>query len=105
VDFANKYIGGGVLGNGCVQEEIRFLMCPEMIVSRLFTESLDDNECLVMIGCETYSTYTGYSDSFRWKDNYEDTTPRYVQLLVIKGASISYHAYVMCDVEELLPVK
>jgi poly(ADP-ribose) glycohydrolase len=26
VDFANRYIGGGVLGNGCVQEEIRFLI-------------------------------------------------------------------------------
>lgn len=33
VDFANKYIGGGVLGHGAVQEEIRFLICPELIVS------------------------------------------------------------------------
>ncbi|CAF4392128.1 unnamed protein product, partial [Adineta steineri] len=30
-DFANKYIGGGVLGSGCVQEEIRFSMCREML--------------------------------------------------------------------------
>ena len=35
LDFANKYVGGGVLGNGCVQEEIRFLICPELIVSCL----------------------------------------------------------------------
>lgn len=34
VDFANAYVGGGVLGHGCVQEEIRFLICPELIVSR-----------------------------------------------------------------------
>ena len=34
VDFANAYIGGGVLGHGCVQEEIRFLICPELIISR-----------------------------------------------------------------------
>lgn len=27
-DFANKVIGGGVLGRGAVQEEIRFLICP-----------------------------------------------------------------------------
>ena len=27
-DFANKYIGGGVLGFGCVQEEIRFVISP-----------------------------------------------------------------------------
>lgn len=50
VDFANKYLGGGVLGNGCVQEEIRFLVCPEMILSRLFTEVLSARESLVMIG-------------------------------------------------------
>ena len=25
VDFANKYIGGGVLDTGCVQEEIRYV--------------------------------------------------------------------------------
>lgn len=50
VDFANKYIGGGVLGHGCVQEEIRFLICPEMIVARLFTEVLEPLECLVMTG-------------------------------------------------------
>lgn len=50
VDFANKYIGGGVLGHGCVQEEIRFLICPEMIITRLFTEVLEKNECLIMTG-------------------------------------------------------
>jgi len=50
VDFANKLVGGGVLGRGCVQEEIRFLGFTEMIVSRLFTEELLDNECLVVSG-------------------------------------------------------
>lgn len=76
VDFANKYIGGGVLGHGCVQEEIRFVICPEMIVTRLFTECLDSKECLIMTGCERYSEYEGYSDSFRWKGNFEDLTER-----------------------------
>lgn len=50
VDFANKFIGGGVLGGGCVQEEIRFMICPEMIVSRLFTEALSPREVLVITG-------------------------------------------------------
>ena len=35
---------------GCVQEEIRFLICPELILSRLFTEQLADNECLIVTG-------------------------------------------------------
>ncbi|KAK7498583.1 hypothetical protein BaRGS_00010243 [Batillaria attramentaria] len=76
VDFANKYLGGGVLGHGCVQEEIRFVICPELIVSRLFTEVLADNESLVMTGCEQYSEYTGYADSFEWARNHVDETPR-----------------------------
>ena len=50
VDFANKYIGGGVLGEGCVQEEIRFVICPELLVSLLFTDVLDDKEAIVITG-------------------------------------------------------
>lgn len=50
MDFASKYIGGGVLKSGLVQEEILFLMSPELIVARLFTEKLADNECLKITG-------------------------------------------------------
>ena len=46
MDFANKYIGGGVLGHGLVQEEIRFIVAPELIVTLLLTEELSDDECL-----------------------------------------------------------
>ncbi|XP_070186589.1 poly(ADP-ribose) glycohydrolase-like isoform X2 [Littorina saxatilis] len=76
VDFANKYLGGGVLGHGCVQEEIRFLICPEMIVTRLFTEALGDQDSLIMTGCEQFSKYNGYADSFRFQGNFQDETPR-----------------------------
>ena len=75
VDFANKKIGGGVLSGGCVQEEIYFLICPEMIISRLFTESLQAHEALIMIGPERFSNYSGYSDSFEWSGNHNDVTP------------------------------
>lgn len=76
VDFANKFLGGGVLGHGCVQEEIRFLICPEMMVTRLFTEVLEKNECLIMRGCERFSNYDGYAAKFVWKENFIDHTPR-----------------------------
>ncbi|XP_019620262.1 PREDICTED: poly(ADP-ribose) glycohydrolase-like [Branchiostoma belcheri] len=76
VDFANKVIGGGVLGFGLVQEEIRFLICPEMILSRLFTETLEADECLVIIGAEQYSCYEGYSDTYKWAGDYQDQTTR-----------------------------
>lgn len=45
-----RNVGGGVLGYGCVQEEIRYIICPELIVSRLFTEQLNSNEALVVTG-------------------------------------------------------
>ena len=35
VDFANKYIGGGAMTNGSVQEEIMFVTHPEMYISVL----------------------------------------------------------------------
>ncbi|KAI7793622.1 putative polyADP-ribose glycohydrolase, partial [Triplophysa rosa] len=76
VDFACKYIGGGVLGTGLVQEEILFLMSPELIVSRLFTEKLDHNECLRITGAQIYSSYSGYSRSFEWAGPYHDKTKR-----------------------------
>lgn len=76
VDFANKFLGGGVLGGGCVQEEIRFVICPELIVSKLFTECLRPSEALVMVGCERFSNYNGYAGTFQWAGNHEDMTPR-----------------------------
>lgn len=76
IDFANKMIGGGVLGRGCIQEEIRFMICPELIASLLFTARLTDKECVVIKGAERYSAYTGYSHTFEWKGNYSDPTPR-----------------------------
>ncbi|KAF8298718.1 putative poly(ADP-ribose) glycohydrolase [Trypanosoma cruzi] len=66
VDFANKYVGGGVLRTGCVQEEIRFMMCPELLLSCLFTEPLLDNEVLFMSGAGQYSVSVGYASGFRF---------------------------------------
>ncbi|CAG2182568.1 unnamed protein product, partial [Oppiella nova] len=48
VDFANRFLGGGVLNKGCVQEEIRFAICPELLISRLFTEQLLNNEAVII---------------------------------------------------------
>ncbi|CAG2243673.1 PARG [Mytilus edulis] len=51
VDFANKYLGGGVLTH--------------------------ENESLIMKGCERFSSYDGYAKTFEWKGDYDDSkTPR-----------------------------
>ena len=74
VDFSNKSIGGGVLGNGAVQEEIRFCINPELIVARLFTECLVNEESFLMIGTEQFNKYVGYATNFRFAGNYIDKT-------------------------------
>lgn len=75
VDFANKFLGGGVLNYGCVQEEIRFVVCPELLISRLFTECLEDNECMIIMGCERFNAYRGYASSFAFTGDIVDETP------------------------------
>lgn len=75
VDFANKFVGGGVTSSGLVQEEIRFLINPELIVSRLFTEALDHNECLIITGTQQYSNYTGYAQTYQWAGSHQDPIP------------------------------
>ncbi|XP_061989378.1 poly(ADP-ribose) glycohydrolase 1-like isoform X1 [Rosa rugosa] len=72
VDFANKYIGGGALHRGCVQEEIRFMINPELIASMLFMPSMADNEAIEIVGAERFSNYTGYASSFRFSGDYVD---------------------------------
>lgn len=52
VDFANRYLGGGVLGSGCVQEEIRFMINLECVVGMLFCESMKANEAIYIYGAE-----------------------------------------------------
>ncbi len=72
-DFANKILGGGVLTHGLVQEEIRFLLCPELIVGRLMCEELQDCEVVVIQGAERFSDYAGYGyEGFEWRGNHED---------------------------------
>ncbi|XP_043270692.1 poly(ADP-ribose) glycohydrolase-like [Venturia canescens] len=76
VDFANKKVGGGVLSYGCVQEEMKYVIYPELIVTRLITEALGDDEALVVSGIERYSDHKGFRGSFTWTGNHVDATPR-----------------------------
>ncbi|XP_024982751.1 poly(ADP-ribose) glycohydrolase 1-like isoform X3 [Cynara cardunculus var. scolymus] len=72
VDFANKYFGGGALARGCVQEEIRFMINPELIAGMLFLPSMADNEAIEVVGAERFSKYTGYAASFQYCGDFLD---------------------------------
>ncbi|KAH9782498.1 poly(ADP-ribose) glycohydrolase 1 [Citrus sinensis] len=72
VDFANKYIGGGALHRGCLQEEIRFMINPELIAGMLFLPSVADNEAIEVICAERFCDYKGYASSFRFAGDHAD---------------------------------
>lgn len=71
-DFANAYIGGGALSYGCVQEEIRFCINPECIVSRLFCYVMESNEAIIIDGTEQFSIYKGYAQKLGYGGDYQD---------------------------------
>eukprot|EP00823_Brevimastigomonas_motovehiculus_P002275 TRINITY_DN1421_c4_g1_i1.p1 TRINITY_DN1421_c4_g1~~TRINITY_DN1421_c4_g1_i1.p1 ORF type:complete len:597 (+),score=153.90 TRINITY_DN1421_c4_g1_i1:633-2423(+) len=97
VDFANKFIGGGVLSSGCVQEEIRFVLSPECIVSLLICEQMEDEESVLIFGTERFSRYSGYGSSFVYAGDYEDSTPKdaHSRLLspIIAIDALSFRSY------------
>jgi poly(ADP-ribose) glycohydrolase len=74
-DFANRFIGGGVLETGCVQEEIRFAIAPECITSMLCCEAMESNEAIILIGSEQFSEYKGYGAGLQFGGNFIDRAP------------------------------
>ncbi|ETO21079.1 hypothetical protein RFI_16125 [Reticulomyxa filosa] len=84
IDFANKLIGGGVFGQGCVQEEIRFVINPECLVSLLVCEEMHANEAIAIVGTKQYSKYRGYGKTFEFVSHRNDVTP---QVIVDKHAN------------------
>ena len=72
MDFAAAHIGGGVLGGGKVQEEIRFCICPELVVSMLINDVMEDNEAIVITGHERFSSYYGYATTLNYGGDFQD---------------------------------
>ena len=64
-DFANQYIGGGVLEGGNVQEEIRFTVNTECIISKFLNPlPMRHNEVIIIMGSQQFFNYKGYGSSF-----------------------------------------
>lgn len=72
VNFANRFLGGGVLRGGCVQEEILCCIRPEILAGLLFIEAMDNHEALIIEGAERFSRYTGYGTTFKWAGDFNE---------------------------------
>ena len=77
-DFANARLGGGVLGRGCVQEEIRVgITNPQLLVGLLLApDEMQENEVILMSGSERFSDYEGYGRRTVWGGPHTDGTFR-----------------------------
>lgn len=84
-DFANEMLGGGVLVGGCVQEEIRFAICPELIVGLLTCPVMLQSEAIQIVGAEQMSAYTGYAWSLRYAGDFVDSSARDADGTVMNG--------------------
>mmetsp|Transcript_18562 Transcript_18562/g.25825 ORF Transcript_18562/g.25825 Transcript_18562/m.25825 type:complete len:455 (+) Transcript_18562:174-1538(+) len=74
-DFANEWIGGGVLQTGCVQEEILFMEKPECLISLFLCQVMQANESITIVGAERFSKHTGYARSTKFAGSFEDKQP------------------------------
>jgi len=95
-DFANAYLGGGVLGTGRVQEEIMFTVSPEHMVGMLFCECMNEKEAIFIKGAETYCAYKGYADTFEFVCDYKDDQGEEKEVVAIDAiyfGNSQYHQF------------
>ena len=74
-NFANKYLGGGCMHLGSVQEEILLLICPEILVARAFVKKMNHIQSISMSGFEIISKSQGYGNSLKYGTYNIDKTP------------------------------
>jgi len=95
VDFANKYLGGGAVEAGNVQEEIMFTVAPECAVGMLFIECMKENEAIHIQGAQTYSNHQGYGYEFRFagphKESAELTEGKFLSKDIIAIDAINFY--------------
>ena len=89
-DFANMYIGGGVLSGGNVQEEIRFTVNLECLMSKFFAPTpMQNNEAIIILGSQQFFNYQGYGSTFMFngerpvKDKFCTNKPNHLCTVLI----------------------
>jgi len=72
VNFADPYPGGTLPSQfpDIVQEEILFLIYPEMFVTRLFIDKIYTSESIILSGVTRTNKYTGYQSNFKYDGDF-----------------------------------
>ncbi len=69
VDFANKRLQIHRIIPSLTQEEVLFSVCSEMFLCLVCFEVLAEDEAVCVRGLWRHATYTGYLDTFRFKES------------------------------------
>lgn len=109
VDFANEYLGGGVLNGGGTQEESMFISHPELLVTMYLVEKMLDFEAVEISGVKKIVTHNMQASRFlkrdeqfcRINENCNKTTTVALDAIPYSywGA---YHQYRSADIEREL---
>ena len=70
-EFANAFIGGGVMTGDFAMEEILFLVKPELMVAMALQNRMADTEAIRVSGALQYSLVSGYGSSFEFAGGYD----------------------------------
>ena len=65
--FSNALVGGGVLTDGALQEEIAFVRSPECLPARLLCARLGPAEVLIIRGARRLNDMGGYGRTLKWR--------------------------------------
>eukprot|EP00435_Cladocopium_sp_Y103_P051234 s2172_g15.t2 len=69
-DFANSYLGGGVLSGGGTQEECMFTEFPELLASIYVTERMLPHEAVEIQGARRYAEHTMGGRHVAWSEQF-----------------------------------
>eukprot|EP00731_Ephydatia_muelleri_P030394 Em0021g917a len=76
VDFSSSNMGGGLLESGCLQEEVRLCVSPELLVSVMVMDHMEANEAVIITGTERFSECHGSGESLEYVGPYRDLAMR-----------------------------
>jgi len=74
-EFANAFIGGGVMTGDAAMEETLFLVKPELMVAMALQHRMVDEEAICVLGARKYSTTSGFGQSFTFGGDYDNKRP------------------------------
>jgi len=88
-EFANAYVGGGVLTGDFAMEELLFLVKPELMVAMAVHNRMSDTEAVTVSGARQFSLISGYGSSFAYAGAYDgrraDPPPTVCAIDAIRG--------------------